>query len=68
MKTIDEIALEVCQDMGLIANSVYEAFAHKFLAAYLEQQTPVDWVCWLDDDKTQEIGYAQLNKYELTDP
>ena len=54
--------------MGLIANSVYEAFAHKFLAAYLEQQTPVDWVCWLDDDKTQEIGYAQLNKYELTDP
>ena len=44
MKTIEQIALEVAQEMGLIANSVYEAFAKQVLAAYLEQQEPVAWV------------------------
>ena len=34
MKSIEQIALEVAQEMGLIANSVYEAFAKQVLAAY----------------------------------
>ena len=44
MKTIEQIALETAQEMGLIANSVYEAFAKQFLAAWLAQQEPVAWI------------------------
>ena len=51
MKTIEQIALEVAQEMGLIANSVYEAFAKQFIAAYLEQQEPVAW-CYVQSGYT----------------
>lgn len=44
MKTIEQIALETAQEMGLIANSVYEAFAKQFLAAWLAQHEPVAWI------------------------
>ena len=44
MKSIEQIALETAQEMGLIANSVYEAFAKQFLDAWLAQQEPVAWV------------------------
>ena len=51
MKTIEQIALEVAQEIGLIANSVYEAFAKQFIAAYLEQQEPVAW-CYVQSGYT----------------
>ena len=51
MKTIEQIALEVAQEMGLIANGVYEAFAKQFIAAYLEQQEPVAW-CYVQSGYT----------------
>ena len=64
MKTIDEISLEVAQDMGLIANSVYEAFAKQFLAAWLAQQEPVAWAATSDEGKVEALGFNASRRFD----
>ena len=64
MKSIEQIALEVAQEMGLIANSVYEAFAKQFLAAWLAQQEPVAWLLGRVVDSFAADGYETCTEAE----